>query len=93
IAMGYTVQAALETVRAQKPGKVILALPVGPKEMIERLARRADETVCLNIPSWFEGVSQFYRDFSEVTDTEVLKILEDEKLRRAHSKAKNSQTA
>lgn len=93
VAMGYTMEAALGSLRIQKPQKIILALPVGPKDTIERLARLADETVSLMVPAWFEGVSQFYQEFSQVDDLEVLRILEEERLRRTQPREKNSQTA
>ncbi len=85
VAMGYTVEAALGAVRSQKPQKIILALPVGPKETLARLAQLADETVCLVVPGWFEGVSQVYDDFPQVEDPQVLRILEKERQRRAES--------
>lgn len=86
VAMGYTVEAALGAVRSQKPQKIILVLPVGPKETLARLAQLADETVCLVVPGWFEGVSQVYEDFPQVEDPQVLRILEAERLRRVQSR-------
>ncbi len=91
-AMGYTLEAALGAVRSQKPEKIILALPVGPRETLARLAQLADETVCLVAPGWFEGVSQVYDDFPQAEDPQVLRILEKERERRSQSR-EESQTA
>ena len=93
VAMGYTLEAAVGCVHEQSPGRIILALPVGPAETIERISRRADETLCLNIPAWFEGVSQFYENFPQVEEPEIFKILEQERLRRLQIKENNSHSA
>jgi putative phosphoribosyl transferase len=75
IATGSSVRAALRGVRRQKPNRLILAVPVAPSETIEALRSEADEIVCLETPSDFYAVGQFYRDFHQVSDEEVREIL------------------
>ena len=75
VATGATVQAALWAVRAEKPEKLVAALPVGPEDTIRRLAEDADEMVCLKAPPMFAAVGQFYENFLPVDDSEVVRIL------------------
>jgi putative phosphoribosyl transferase len=85
IATGATMQVAVWAVRKENPRKLIVAVPVASDEAIERLAEDADEIVCLRLPSMFWAVGQFYRQFEQVTDAEVLDILKKEKERRERS--------
>jgi len=75
IATGATVRAALDALDARGVGRTILACPVAPPEVIEALAERADEVVCLSAPYGFQAVGTWYRDFTPVTDDEVQEIL------------------
>ncbi|MDA8236013.1 MAG: phosphoribosyltransferase family protein [Clostridia bacterium] len=75
IATGFTIQAAVESIRNQGAKKIILAVPVAPKDTVERFARMVDEVVCLLAPQDFQAVGQFYRDFSQTSDEEVEVIL------------------
>jgi putative phosphoribosyl transferase len=74
LATGATMIAAVQATRLAKPKKLIVAVPVGSPEAVETLARK-HEVVCLETPSWFSGVGQFYEDFSQVSDDEVLRVL------------------
>jgi len=78
VATGATMQAALLAARRERPTRLIAALPVGPRDTIERLAGDVDELICLRVPSFFQAVGQFYRRFDQVEDDEVLRILEEE---------------
>lgn len=78
VATGSSVRAALRGVRREKPKRLILATPVAPEETIEALRAEADEIVCLETPENFFAVGQFYRDFHQITDDEVRKILSAE---------------
>ena len=82
VATGATMQAALWAVHQEKPQKVIAAFPVASEEAIYRLAADADEIVCLRQPALFYAVGQFYTQFTQVDDREVLQILESESTRR-----------
>jgi predicted phosphoribosyltransferase len=75
IATGATMIAALRAVRARKPAKLIAAVAVAPKETVRKIAKQADEVVCLEVPAVFYAVGEFFEDFSQVTDEEVVAIL------------------
>jgi putative phosphoribosyl transferase len=78
VATGSTVEAAVKYLRANKVGKIILAVPVAPRSSMEKLERIVDETVVLSTPKGFMAVGQFYDNFPQVDDEEV-KILLTEK--------------
>ena len=82
VATGATMQAALWAVRQEKPQKIIAALPVGPEDTLTKLSKDADETICLQAPPYFAALSQFYSQFTQVEDEELLEILEAESKRR-----------
>ncbi|MBM3470460.1 MAG: phosphoribosyltransferase [Armatimonadetes bacterium] len=75
IATGATLIAALRAVRAMAPGHLVAAVPVAPPESVARMAREADEVVCLSAPDFFQAVGQFYEDFTQVEDAEVVALL------------------
>ena len=72
IATGATIRAALRAVRKRDPKKLILAVPVAPRETIAELRAEADEIVCLAMPDPFRAVGYFYDDFEQVSDAEVI---------------------
>ena len=76
IATGATMRAALRAVRRQKPSHLVLAVPVAPAETIASLATEVDEVVCLDTPTPFGAVGAFYRDFRQVSDEEVVELLD-----------------
>ena len=76
IATGSTARAACQVARAHGAVRVILAVPVAPPDWIDRLASDADEFACVDTPEPFFGVGQFYADFSQTTDDEVIACLE-----------------
>lgn len=75
VATGATFEAALWSVRCEKPRKLIAAIPVGPEDTLRRLAQEADDLVCLRMPETFYALSQFYVHFEQVDDERVLEIL------------------
>lgn len=75
-ATGSTARAACEVVRARGASRVVLAVPVGSPSAVRSLAEVADEVVCLELPQPFVAVGQCYDDFTQVTDTEVVELLE-----------------
>jgi len=83
VATGATAQAALWAVRQEKPQKIVAALPVGPEDTLKKLSEDADQTVCLQAPPFFSALSQFYLQFTQVEDQELLEILEAENKRRS----------
>lgn len=82
VATGATMRASLWAARREKPARLVAALPVGPEDTVESLAREADELVCLRCPPSFSAVGQFYRRFDQVEDEEVLGVLRAEPGRR-----------
>jgi predicted phosphoribosyltransferase len=76
IATGATIMAALRATRQKKPGKLIAAVAVAPPGTVDRLSEEADEVVCLAAPRDFYAVGQFFDDFSQVTDEEVIAIMQ-----------------
>ncbi|MEW6173002.1 MAG: phosphoribosyltransferase [Bacillota bacterium] len=77
IATGFTVFAALRSLRKSRPKRIILAVPVAPKETIEALLPEVDELVCLSMPDDFMAVGQFYLYFDQTTDAEVIALLRE----------------
>ncbi|MFF8770945.1 phosphoribosyltransferase family protein [Kitasatospora sp. NPDC015120] len=75
IATGSTARAACLIVRARGAERVVLAVPVAPPEWTERLSGVADELVCVGTPSPFFAIGEFYADFSQTEDAEVLRHL------------------
>jgi len=75
LATGATMISALHALRAKGPKKLICAVPVSPPDTLEKVAGYADEVVCLEAPEWFQAVGQFYMDFPQVEDEEVIAIL------------------
>jgi predicted phosphoribosyltransferase len=75
IATGATMIAALRSVRGRKPAKLVAAVAVAPPQTLERIGKHADEVFYLDCPSDFYAVGQFFEDFSQVTDEEVIAIL------------------
>lgn len=74
IATGLTIEAALRAVRKEKPGILVLAVPVAPPDTAARLRGLVDDLICLATPEPFYAVGQFYEDFGEVSDEEVKEI-------------------
>ncbi len=75
IATGATMRAALRAVRARRPAKMVLAVPVAPTSLLEALRADADDIVCLEDHEPFGAIGMFYRDFTQVTDEEVVALL------------------
>lgn len=75
LATGSTMIAALHALRAKKPSQLICAVPVAPPDTLEKIRGSADRVVCLSAPENFRAVGQFYMDFPQVEDDEVIAIL------------------
>jgi len=76
IATGATMRAAILSIRKQKPATLVVAVPVGPMETIMTLKNEADGVVCLEIPELFHAIGQFYEDFRQISDEEVIQLIE-----------------
>lgn len=75
LATGATMIAALHGLRQQKPARLVCAVPVAPPETLAKVRPLADEVVCLETPEWFQAVGQFYGNFDQVEDDEVIRLL------------------
>jgi putative phosphoribosyl transferase len=75
VATGGTAAAALRWARSRGASRVILAVPVAPSEGVRRLSEEADEVLALATPSPFYAVGQWYDDFPQVSDQEVVDML------------------
>ena len=75
VATGATMIAALHSLRSRRPERLVCAVPVAAPGIVETLKAYADEVVCLETPANFYAVSQFYRDFRQVDDEDVIAAL------------------
>ena len=75
IATGNTILASVEAIKKSEPKEIIIAVPVAPTLTAEKLAKFVDELICLSTPQDFMGVGQFYENFSQVSDEEVIQFL------------------
>jgi putative phosphoribosyl transferase len=77
IATGSTVRAALKGLSRAWPSRLVLAVPVAPRDTIERLRTEADEVICLMTPEQFYAVGEHYDDFRQTSDREVTTLLDE----------------
>lgn len=75
LATGATALAAVRAVRRAGPSRLVLAVPVAPRDTLARLKPEVDELVCLSAPPGFSAVGQFYRDFTQTTDDDVVAMM------------------
>lgn len=76
LATGYTMRAAIAALREETPQQIVVAVPVASGEVCRQLQQQADAVVCLVTPSGFVAVGQWYRDFSQTSDEEVRRLLD-----------------
>jgi predicted phosphoribosyltransferase len=84
LATGATMLAAIHDVKALRPARLVCAVPVASSAALSRVKALADEVVCLEVPAEFWAVGQFYRDFPQVEDAEVIDILRHAGTDRTH---------
>jgi putative phosphoribosyl transferase len=80
IATGNTILASIKMIRAKHPQKIVVAVPVAPARTAEKIRDLVDDFICVHTPEEFYGVGQFYADFSQVTDAEVIEYLREDAL-------------
>lgn len=76
LATGATMRAAIAALRPQHPKEVVVAVPVAPPSTVHTLEREADRVVCPMQPPHFMAIGPWYDDFSQVSDAEVIEILD-----------------
>ncbi|OQP66595.1 phosphoribosyltransferase [Niastella vici] len=75
VATGHTLLSTIEMIRHDAPKKIVIAVPVASQQAAEKLSEVADEFICTWIPAHFRSVGEFYADFTQVTDEEVIQML------------------
>jgi putative phosphoribosyl transferase len=76
VATGATIKAAVEALRREQVGELVAAVPVAPPDAAQELRSMADVFVCLEIPEDFTAVGSYYMNFAQVSDEDVVRILE-----------------
>jgi putative phosphoribosyl transferase len=79
IATGSTMKAALASVKNRGAKTITVAVPVGPPSTIQELQKMADRVVSLYTPEYFQAIGEFYSDFSQTSDEEVIELLKENK--------------
>lgn len=82
-ATGTTMKVVARAIRRRSPAEIILALPVAPPDTVADLSHEADRVVCLAQPAHFRALGYHYREFHQLSDAEVLELLERAAPRRA----------
>lgn len=75
LATGFTMKAAIVSIRKQHPSRIVVAVPVAPAKTVREIQPLVDDVVCLEQPSDFYAVGQFYRFFDQTDDAEVIQLL------------------
>ncbi len=75
VATGKTLIAAIDMVKKHNPKKIIVAIPVGPYDTIEKIKKMVDKVICLETPVSFMAVGQFYKRFPQVEDETAIELL------------------
>ncbi len=84
VATGATMTAALRAIRARNPAYLICAIAVATPGAVQQLRTHCDAVVCLHATRAFFAVGEFFRDFAQVSDEEVIDLLEQAELRRVN---------
>jgi putative phosphoribosyl transferase len=77
LATGASMKAAVAALRQEKPARIVVAVPVAAPEACDEFRRDVDDVVCAVTPQPFRAVGAWYEDFSQTTDTEVRRLLEE----------------
>ena len=76
VATGRTLLAAVQSIKKQKPHRIIIVTPVIPPEAQQMLSEHVDEVISILIPNYLGAIGEFYQDFSPVSDDEAMKIFQ-----------------
>lgn len=74
-ATGATIEVAIQWVRKKHAKRIVVAIPVAPQALIPKIRPEVDEVVVLDTPNEFSAVGQFYKDFRQISDEEVVELL------------------
>lgn len=75
LATGATMKAAVASIRKKGASEVVVAVPVGPPDTVRELSKEVDRVVCPIVYEPFMAIGQFYDDFTQVEDGEVIRLL------------------
>jgi putative phosphoribosyl transferase len=75
VATGLTIRAAIAAARHNHAKEIIIAVPHGASDSIAQLRKEGDRVICLSEPKWYGSVGQFYEDFPQTSDAEVVALL------------------
>lgn len=75
LATGSTMKAAIQSIKSEGADEIIVAVPVSPPDTLQEIRTMVDEVICLDTPSYFQAVGQFYNDFSPTEDEEVIALM------------------
>jgi putative phosphoribosyl transferase len=76
IATGGTARAAIRSIRAENPARIVLAVPVASPDTLAELAPEVEQIVCLLAPASMQAIGLWYEDFRQVSSDEVVRLLE-----------------
>ncbi len=76
LATGATMKAAIQSIKSQNPTKIVVAVPVAPPDTASEIQAMCDECICIETPWGFQAVGQFYQDFGQTEDSEVVALLQ-----------------
>lgn len=85
LATGATMRVAIASLRQAGAARIIVAVPVGAASTCGKIGKEADEFICLHAPEPFYGVGQWYSDFSQTSDEDVLALLNDVTINRGRT--------
>jgi putative phosphoribosyl transferase len=85
IATGASMRVAVEAVRRRDPARVIVAVPVAPREAVTEFSELADAFVCIAAPAHFGAVGYYYDDFRQLTDEDVIALMQQARTLRSDS--------
>lgn len=75
LATGATMKAAIQSIKEGGASKIVVAIPVAPPDTLREIMHMVNEVVCLLAPPFFSAVGEFYEDFSQTEDSEVIELL------------------
>ena len=77
VATGNTLLSCVQLINQQEPSQIIVALPVAPRSAVRRIKELSiiNSVVCLGQPLGFNSVGQYYEDFGQTSDQEVIQLL------------------
>jgi len=81
IATGATMRASIASIRSKNPKQIVVAVPVGPADTLREIAAIAEKVVCLSSPNPFQAVGNFYHNFGQTEDEEVIKRMSDPEIK------------